>query len=86
MIWKGTTIHSITAKIIPTNFPVVLWFPLLFWVLFQAYWIVLYVNAYVDYEEYVLGVQVNYATDSAISEMLEYSTPLLNVVMSSICM
>ena len=52
---------------------VVLWFPLLFWVLFQAYWIVLYVNAYVDYEEYVLGVQVNYATDSAISEMLEYS-------------
>lgn len=55
------------------HFNVILWFPLLFWVLFTAYHVVLYMNSYVELEEYILGVQVNYATDSAVAEMLEYS-------------
>lgn len=53
---------------------VVYWFPLLFIVIFLTYWIQIYVNTYVDLEEYLLSTQVNYATDSAIAEMLENST------------
>ncbi len=48
--------------------------PLLFFVLFMSYWIVITSNSYTELEEYILGKQVNYATDSAIGEMLEFST------------
>lgn len=56
------------------HFYLVLWMPLLFFVLFLSYWIVIVSNSYTELEEYILGKQVNYATDSAIGEMLEFST------------
>lgn len=56
------------------HFYLVLWMPLLFIVLFMAYWITITSNSYTELEEYILGKQVNYATDSAIGEMLEFST------------
>lgn len=55
------------------HFYLLLWMPLLYIVLFMAYWITITSNSYTELEEYILGKQVNYATDSAIGEMLEYS-------------
>lgn len=56
------------------HFHIILWLPLLFAVLFLAFWINIFMNSYVQLEEFILERQVQYATDSAIAEMLEYSS------------
>lgn len=56
------------------HFFVLLWMPLLFAVLFVSYNVYLIINEYTELEEFILERQVNYATDSAIAEMIEFST------------
>lgn len=56
------------------HFHIILWLPLLFAVLFISFWITLFMNSYIELEEFILERQVQYATDSAITEMLEYSS------------
>lgn len=49
---------------------IILWIPLLYAVLFFIFWIRIYQNENIAFEKYVLERQSNYATDSAISELL----------------
>lgn len=49
---------------------ILLWVPLMFAVLFFVFWIRIYQNEIISFEEYVLDKQVNYAADSAIEELL----------------
>lgn len=52
------------------HFHIVLWVPLLYAVLFFILFIRIYQNENVAFEKYVLEKQSNYATDSAIAELL----------------
>ena len=47
-----------------------LWVPLLYAVLFFIFWVRIYQNEVISFEEYVLEKKVNYAADSAIDELL----------------
>lgn len=49
---------------------IVIWIPLLYAVLFFMFWIRMYQNENIAFEKYVLEKQSNYATDSAIDELL----------------
>lgn len=49
---------------------VMLWVPLLYAVLFFIFWVRIYQNEVISFEEYVLEKKVNYAADSAIDELL----------------
>lgn len=49
---------------------VVLFVPLLYAVFFLLYWIPIYQNELVAFDEYVLEKQVNYAADAAVEELL----------------
>ena len=49
---------------------ILLWVPLMFAALFFVFWIRIYQNEIISFEEYVLDVQANYASDSAIDELL----------------
>lgn len=49
---------------------ILLWVPLIYAALFLVYWIRIYQNDYVEFDEYVLNKQANYAADSAIEELL----------------
>lgn len=51
----------------------VLWLPLLYVVLFLAFWIRLFLNETVSFEKFLLEKQANYAADSAIDALLEDS-------------
>lgn len=52
------------------HFHVFLWIPLLYCALFLIFWIKIYANEAVSFEEFVLEKQVNYASESAVDEML----------------
>lgn len=52
------------------HFHVMLWIPLMFAVLFFVFWIRIYQNDIIAFEEFVLDKQANYAADSAIEELL----------------
>lgn len=52
------------------HFHVLLWIPLMYAVLFFVFWIRIYQNEIIAFEEYVLDIQSNYAADSAIEELL----------------
>ncbi len=52
------------------HFHILLWAPLLFAVLFVLYWVQIYLNEVIQFEDFVLEKQVNYGTDSAIDELL----------------
>lgn len=49
---------------------IVLWIPLMFAVLFFIFWIRIYQNENIAFEKFVFEKQSNYATDSAIAELL----------------
>lgn len=53
------------------HFHLLLWIPLLYTVVFAVFWIQIYVKEVIEFEDLVLEKQVNYATDSAIDELLE---------------
>lgn len=55
------------------HFHISLWVPLLYSVLFFILWVRIYQNEIIDFEEYVLSKQANYAADSAIDALL-YNT------------
>lgn len=46
------------------------WIPLLYMCLFLVYWIRIYSNEIIEFDEYVLEKQVNYAADAAVEELL----------------
>jgi len=49
---------------------VLLWIPLMYTALFFTFWLRIYQNEIIAFEEYVLDIQANYATDSATDELL----------------
>lgn len=53
------------------HFHLLLWAPLLYVIVFLTYWILIYTNERIEFEDLVLEKQVNYATDSAVAELLE---------------
>lgn len=46
------------------------WIPLLYIAFFLIYWIRIYNNELIEFDEYVLDIQVNYAADAAVEELL----------------
>ena len=46
------------------------WIPLLYMCLFLVYWIKIYTNEIIEFDEFVLEKQVNYAADAAVEELL----------------
>ena len=52
---------------------IILWIPLMYVVLFLAFWIRLFLNEEVSFEKFLLEKQANYAADSAIDALLEDS-------------
>lgn len=53
------------------HFHVLLWIPLMYCALFILFWIKIYQNDAVSFEDYVLERQVNYAAESAVDELLD---------------
>lgn len=53
------------------HFHVTLWIPLMYCALFLIFWIRIYLNEAVSFEDWVLEKQANYAAESAVDEMLE---------------
>lgn len=46
------------------------WIPLLYMCFFMIYWIRIYSNELIEFDEFVLDKQVNYAADAAVEELL----------------
>ena len=46
------------------------WIPLLYMAFFIIYWARIYSNEMIEFDEYVLDLQVNYAADAAVEELL----------------
>lgn len=55
------------------NIHLLLWVPLIFTCFFVIYWVRIFTNEYVDFENFLLEKQVNYAADSAVASMLDDS-------------